>query len=515
MIRSLLYSFLILIFFAFLLLSGLLGPQEGRKVFMKISDFFNWRPPKVSSLVDGTQESIKRFNESYKKVHILREMTLERSQQTFKDLELIYGQTRASLKELLFEMGRLTVSERAELFNVFTRLHNERSALVEAIIRDQMIMINLNDQMESELQSVSQWLNQKAQESSTPSTLDVMKMRQYESLRAQLKIFNEQTSGLDSMRILFLKKSKDSVDRLAHTNKELEVHFRELLAQVELSTSAQSPELWDQYQRLETEQRELVANLRSNEEYISTNQSEVINGILVISKTVEYSSDTQMERFRDNFAQMEERRRELLKNVSRHQQLFLSTRPSMQRMMDDNRYRMETMREKARQISDQYERMEEYRRSTTAMLSTMASELKDKNQFASQQVEDVMERSRDHIQQFVSQMDSAQTRINDFIKHGSQTVLSDSPSMHRLKDMQEKNRALLQDIKTNEQHLRALSDQVKRDQAALSQIRAETRRTNAQIMDDVKQRTEDQQRIMSEKIDDQLRRLKDHRLNQK
>lgn len=515
MIRSILYSLLILIFFAFLLLFGLLGPEQGRKGVQIISDFFNLRPPKASSLVDDTQQSISKFNESYKKVHILREMTLERSQQTFKDLEVIYGQTRASLKELLFEMGRLTVSERAELFNEFTRLHNERAGLVESIIRDQMTMINLNDQMESELQSVSQWLNQKALASSSPSTLDVMKMRQYETLRAQLKIFNEKSSGLDSMRILFLKKSKDSVDRLAQTNKELEVHFRELLAQVELSTSAQSPGLWDRYQRLETEQRELVSSLRTNEEYISTNQSEVINGILVISKTVEYSSDTQMERFRDNFTQMEERRRELLKNMSQRQQLFLSTRPSMQRMMEDNRYRMETMREQARQISDQYERMEEYRKSTTAMLSNMASELKDKNQFASQQVEDVMEKSRDHIQQFVSQMDSAQTRMNDLIKHGSQTVLSDSPSMHRLKEMQEKNRALLDNIKTNEEQLRTLRDQVKRDQTALSQMRADTRRTNAQMMEDVNQRTEDQKRIMSEKIDDQLQRLKDQRMNQK
>ncbi len=149
------------------------------------------------------------------------------------------------------------------------------------------------------------------------------------------------------------------------------------------------------------------------------------------------------------------------------------------------------------------------------MLSNMASELKDKNQFASQQVEDVMEKSRDHIQQFVSQMDSAQTRMNDLIKHGSQTVLSDSPSMHRLKEMQEKNRALLDNIKTNEEQLRTLWDQVKRDQTALSQMRADTRRTNAQMMEDVNQRTEDQKRIMSEKIDDQLQRLKDQRMNQK
>lgn len=515
MIRSLLYSFVILIFFAFLLLSGLFGPEQARFAAQKLSDFFNWRPPKESSLVDDTHDSIRKFNENYSKVRVLREMTLERNQQRFKELESVYEQTRTSLKELLFQMGQLNVSDREELFAEFTRLHNERAGLVESIIKDQQIMINLNEQMENELQAMSLWLNQKAQNSSTPSNLDVMRMRQYEALRSQLQAFNEQSSGLDSMRILFMTKSKESVGRLAQTNIELENHFRELLAQVELSTSDQSDGLWDKYQRLESEQRDLVASLRSNEEFISTNQGEVMGGIMTISKTVEYSSDTQMERFRDNFVQMEERRRELLKNMGQRQQQFLSTRPSMQRMMEDNRYRMENMRQQARQIADQYESMEDYRKSATSMLRNMASELKDKNQFATQQVEDVMEKSRDHIQQFVTQMESAQTRINDFIKHGSQTVLADSPSMHRLKDMQEKNKTLLGDLKSNENQIRSLRDQVERDQAAMMQNKADVSRSNAEMMKNVRQRTDDQKRIMKEKIDDQMQRLKDQRMNQK
>lgn len=515
MIRSLLYSLLILIFFAFLLFSGLLGPEQGKIAMKKFSDFMHWRPPKVVSLADETQQSIRHFNESYAKINIYRQMTLERNQKAFEDLEKVYEQTRTSLKQLLFEMGQLPQEQHRELFEIFSRLHIERKELVEEIIRDQLIMVNLNEQMEQLLRAMAQWINEKALASSVPNTLDVMKIQQYQSLKDQLNAFNEEFSGLDAMRVLFMKKSTVFVERLDQSNKELENHFKEILAQVEASLPSQSRDLWEKYQKLETEQRELVDNLRGNEEFITNNHSEIMDGIYKISKTSEYSSDTQMERFRDNFAQMEKRRRELLKSMNQRQEVFLSTRPNIQRMMEDNRYRMETMREQARQISDQYERMEEYRKSATAMLNLMATELKDKNEFTSQQIEDVMETSRDRIQQFLGEMDSAQTRIDDFIKHGSQTLLSDSPSMRQLMDMKEKNSTLLSDIKNNEIQMRALREQVKRDQAAVSQMRADTRRNNAQQSADLKQRTDDQKRIMSEKIEDQLQRVKDQRLNQK
>lgn len=515
MIRSLLYSLLILIFFAFLLIFGLFGPEQGRLAAQKLSDFFNWRFSKGRSLVDETQASIRKFNQDYSKIRVIREMTLERNQQTFKDLESVYEQARANLKELLFEMGQLTDSERAELFAEFTKLHIERAGLVESIIQDQQIMINLNQQMDNELQAMSLWLNEKAQSSSAPSSADVLKMRQYEVLRSQLLAFQARSSDLDSMRILFMRKSQESVERLAQTNNQLEIHFRELLGQVELSSPEESDGLWDKYQRLEAEQRELVDSLRSNEEFISTNQGEVINNITTIFKTIEYSSDTQMGRFRDNFAQMEGRRREMLKDMGQRQQNFLNTRPSTQRMMEDNRYRMENMRQQARQIADQYDRMDDYRKSATLMLRSMDSGLKDKNQFATQEVEDVMEKSQDRIRQFISQMESVQSRTNDLVKHGSQTVLADSPSLHRLKDMQEKNKTLLSDLKKSENELRLVREQVKRDQDAFMQAREDVALSNVELMKNARKRTEDQQRIMKENIEDQMRRLKDQRLNQK
>lgn len=516
MIRAILYTLLIMSFFCFLLVSGLLAPDQGKIAIQRFVNFINWKPVETNeSLLKDTDESIKEFNQSYAKIQSLREMTLARNQQTFKDLEVIYEQTRKSLKELLFDMGQLSVTERSDLFAKFSVLHAQRAQLVEVIIRDQQVMINLNEQMDHELQAMSQWLNQKALDETAPTANDMMKMRQYESLRSNLKAFNEQSSHLDSMRILFMKKSKESIERLAETNKELENHFRELLSQVEISTSEQSPGIWNNYQHLEAEQRELVANLRSTEEFITANQGQLIAGITVISETVQYSSDTQLQRFKDNYDRMDDQRRELLKNMNQRQQTFLTTRPTMKQMMEDSRYRTEIMRQQARQISDQYQQMEEYRKSTTATLQSMTRELKDKGQFTSQQIEGVMDRSREHIEQFMAHMDSAQSNIKDFIKSNEQVITDGNSSMQRLKDLQQKSSALMDNLKNNEDQMRSLREQAKRDQVSMVQTKNEINRNNAELMKTVKERTDDQKRIMAEKIQDQMQQFKDQQMNQK
>ena len=348
MIRALLYSFLILAFLGLVLFTALVGPEQGKSAFQSFMKFMNWKPPKASDgLLTDTQVSIKKFNESYSKVNTLRQMTLVRSVQAFEDLEEIYKQTRANLKSLLLGMGQLSVTERIELFQKFSALHSARAQLVEVLIRDQQIMINLNEQMDQQLQVMSMWLNEKSQEAPAPTIKDVMRMQQYENLREHLHSFNERSSTLDSMRILFMKKSKESIERLAETNKELENRFRELLSQVELSTYEQSPELWQNYQKLEAEQRELVANLKTTEDYISSNQDQLIAGVTVIAESVEYTSDSQMQRFRDNYHMMEDQRRELLKNMNQNQQVFLDSKPTRKQLAQDSRYRMESMREQA------------------------------------------------------------------------------------------------------------------------------------------------------------------------
>ncbi|MBP6343058.1 MAG: hypothetical protein KA403_03910 [Candidatus Omnitrophica bacterium] len=515
MIRALLYSFLIMIFFGFLLLSGLFGQEQGRIAAKRISDFFKWRSATPVSLVSSTDEATRKFTQDYQKIQVLRQMTLERNEQALKELGIVYDETRKNLKELLLKMEELSDENRKELMNAFTALHQERTKLVEAIILDQQIMINLNEQMEQQLQMISQWLNQKADEKAGPSMQDMKTMRQYEALRANLGKFNEQSAYLDATRILFLRKSKDWIDRLAQTNKELENNFRELLYQIELSTSDQGTELWEKYQRLETEQRELVGNLRTNEDYISENQSKVVKGITVISEAVQYSSETQLKRFRDNYVMMESRRREMLRGMQQSQQAFLSTRPSMAKMMEDNRFKMETLREQARHVSSQYEQMEEYRRSASNMLNSMNRELKDKNALVSQQNKDIIQRSQDRVSEFMTHMDSARNNIDDLIKNGAQTVLADSPAMHQLKSLQEKNVSFLASIRRNEEQMRTLRDQTERDQSESMEVKKDANKRNAEMMRAAKERTEDQQRIAAEKVQYQLQQIKDKQMDQK
>lgn len=235
--------------------------------------------------------------------------------------------------------------------NAFTALHQERTKLVEAIILDQQIMINLNEQMEQQLQMISQWLNQKADEKAGPSMQDMKTMRQYEALRANLGKFNEQSAYLDATRILFLKeKAKIGLIVWPRPTRNLKIIFVNCFIRLSFQHPTRALSFGRSINVLRPNNGELVGNLRTNEDYISENQSKVVKGITVISEAVQYSSETQLKRFRDNYVMMESRRREMLRGMQQSQQAFLSTRPSMAKMMEDNRFKMETLREQARHV---------------------------------------------------------------------------------------------------------------------------------------------------------------------
>ncbi len=516
MIRTILYSVLIMLFLGFLLVFGLLGPQQGRLAVERIYEFFDWKPAKGrDSLLTDTEVSIKQFNESYAKVQVLRQMTLERSEKAFKELEQVYTDTRENLKQLLLGMDQLTVEERTELFDKFTAMHKHRAGLVEQIMLDQQIMININEQMDQQLQAMSKWLNDKAVQLQDPSTKDLMRMQQYQNLKKSLTAFNEQSSTLDSMRILFMKKNKETIERLAETNRELENRFRELLAQVEISTSDQSHSLWDEYQRLETEQRDLVGSLRATEEFIGNNQNKLVSGVIHISKSIEYRSDTQLQRFRDSYNLLEQRRRQMLTSMNERQQIFISSQPTRKQLMEDNRYRMELMREQARQISDQYEQMEEFRKSAASMIRNVSAENRDKIEFSSQQTQDVMQRSRDKIESFMVQMEAAQRNVQQFIENSRQTAMASNSAILKMNDLQNKSKGLLDNMKKNEEQLRSIRVQVQRDQNAMNQMKRDTNRSNAERMRSVQERTDDQMRVMSDRIKDQMQIIKDKQQSQK
>ena len=168
-----------------------------------------------------------------------------------------------------------------------------------------------------------------------------------------------------------------------------------------------------------------------------------------------------------------------------------------------------------RQIADQYEQLEENRKSASSMIRSMTSEIKEKNEFASQQIEDAMERNRNYMQGFLAQMDSAQGSIRDLVKDGRQTELADNPAIHQLENLQDKSKSLLDGLKNNEEQLRSLQDQAKRDQDSITQMRKDNSKKSAELVRDAKERTEDQKRMMSEQIKDQMQRIKDMRMDQR
>ena len=241
----------------------------------------------------------------------------------------------------------------------------------------------------------------------------------------------------------------------------------------------------------------------------------MIAGVTVIAESVEYTSDSQMQRFRDNYHMMEDQRRELLKNMHQNQQVFMDSKPSRKQLAQDSRYRMESMREQARQIADQYEQLEENRKSASSMIRSMTSEIKEKNEIASQKIEDAMERNRNYMQGFLAQMDSAQGSIKDLVKDGRQSELADNPAIHQLENLQDKSKSLLDGLKNNEEQLRSLQDQAKRDQSSITQMRKDNSKKSAELVRDAKERTEDQKRMMAEQIKDQIQRIKDMRMDQR
>ena len=305
-----------------------------------------------------------------------------------------------------------------------------------------------------------------------------------------------------------MKKNKDTVDRLAATNVQLENRFREIVSQVENSTPANSAQLWDEYQKLEKEQKEMVAALNANEEFISDNHAKMLSGINELSQSIEYSSDTQLQRFRDSFQKMEKQRREMLIAMNQRQQSFADSQSSLKQLMENNEYKMEFMREQARTIADQYEQMEEYRKSTTSMLDSMTQELKDQTEQASRQTEDVLEKSKVRMNDFIRQMDFTQENMENFIQNGKMSALESRPQMQQLINLNEKIRVLKENVKQSEQKMRSVVSQLKSNQKSLSQASKDTRDNYAEKLKSIQERTEDQKRVFSERVKDQMQNLK-------
>ncbi|MBL8014412.1 MAG: hypothetical protein JNN05_11250, partial [Candidatus Omnitrophica bacterium] len=120
MIRTVLYSLLIVLFFAAILAAGLLAPEQGRKVAHRILEFIHWKPAKkYDGVLAESQDVIRQFNDSHANIQLIRQMTLDRSKKSIEELEVLYKQTSAQFRQLLSDIPSLAPAARKELFEKF------------------------------------------------------------------------------------------------------------------------------------------------------------------------------------------------------------------------------------------------------------------------------------------------------------------------------------------------------------------------------------------------------------
>ena len=60
----------------------------------------------------------------------------------------------------------------------------------------------------------------------------------------------------------------------------------------------------------------------------------MLSNVNVLSQSIEYSSDTRLERFRDSFQRMEQQRREMLIAMNQRQQSFADSQTSLKQLME-------------------------------------------------------------------------------------------------------------------------------------------------------------------------------------
>ncbi|GEM_PF-6399154 len=336
MIKNLFYTVLIMGVLALMLFLGLHGPDQGKKVVRVVIEFLHWKPKSELGPLQETAANIVKFNESYKKIQMLWQMTLSRHQQTAKDLEIVDQAIHKNLEELLSWVDTQGVSQHAQWIEEFKRLHQQRRNLVERIIRDEEIMVNLNDQMDQEIRSMTRWMNEQAQSPSRTTMNEKSRVQEYENLQANRKAFNEEARQLDAARSLLLKKSKGFVDALATSNQRLEDHVRVLSSKVETATADQSQGLWREYLRLENEQKELIKNMQANQGSIGENQQKVVSGAAIIYQSISYSPRAQLKKFKENYRNSTESMRNA-KERAEDQKRALNDRirDQMQRIKDD------------------------------------------------------------------------------------------------------------------------------------------------------------------------------------
>src|SRR3989338_7571665 len=101
MIRNLFYTILIMTVLGLLLLVGLQGPDYEKKTVQSVRDFLHLKTKRDPSPLKETERKIEEFNESIKRIQVLREMTIKRHEQTAQELDQTYKDLQENLKELL------------------------------------------------------------------------------------------------------------------------------------------------------------------------------------------------------------------------------------------------------------------------------------------------------------------------------------------------------------------------------------------------------------------------------
>jgi hypothetical protein len=482
MIQQVFYTLLIMSFLGSLLFFGLYAPPAGKKLVQSIANFLHWSPPKQEGPLSETEAAIKEFDSSFKTIRNLRSLVVTRNKQNTEELEAAYKDMRENLQQLLFEMDKQTVTNRTQLLSRFNDLHQLRQRLVQNIIDDERTLINLNDQMDRELRSISAWLSEKAADPSSRTKDEFTRGQQYENLLNDLKSFVNESNQLDVLRIVLMRKSTEFVDRLDETNKKLEESFTKFSAQLEIATADQADTLWAEYQRLEAEQREIVAGMKLNQDFIGENQMKLAAGISTIGQNIRYRSEDQMERFQQNYAQLEAKRAAALHSIQQQQQAIADSRPTIDALKESNEYRMQRVKEQTQQMLTQYEQLEDYRRSLTSTLESMTQELRDNDQIFSRQMEDMrsrleqrantnrsayqgnisdvsqriddaMTRNMEQMEMMRARMESAQDRLSNYVEKETEPIVN-SPYYIRIKELRERNKSTLELMRRGEDQLR-------------------------------------------------------------
>jgi hypothetical protein len=526
MIRQVLYTLLIMGALGLVLVFGLYGPPVGKNVVQSTREFLQWAPETAQGPLDETEAMIKQFTNSFRTVRDIRTMVVDRNKKSTQDLDVTYQEVRKNLKQLLFEMNMQSVSNRTKLLEQFGVLHHHRQQLVERLINDERTLIKLNDQMDTQLREISSWLSAQALKPPSPTLDEKARATQYENLLKDLQTFTNESNQLDVLRIVLMRKSQAFVDSLEVSNMKLEENFKTFSGQVQVATSEQGTALWEKYELLEKEQREIVQGMRLNQEFIGKNQQQIVTGVETVASNIRYRTDNQLERFQQNYEELEKKRAGALEELQAQQSIFMNERATMDEMKASNEYRAEMVKERTSQLLTQYERLEEYRRSMSSALEGMTEEIRDNEQFqnqrieemrlslqekiqsnkntaealdarqkmddaiernqdrieqmklsqsnrdpldtsdASQKIDDAMTRSQDQIQQLRDKMEATETKLKDMVKKDL-APLANNPYYIRVKELQERNRVAFQQLQQGEDQLRSAQERQRAAAAAL------------------------------------------------